>query len=324
MFVAHIALASPPALVPFTGYVTKDVNTINLQLELVNEDNDKILWCQKNENLPVAKRRFMVNIGQVNASNTSNCVAADYADLVDSGGLTADVQDFTLDLFGRGSLQVRLKINGTRIDTPQVLQTVPYAANAYIPPGVIQVFIGDQLPSGWLWCDGRTYNDSAYPKLATVIGNNFGSAEGDTFKVPDLRGRFLRGLNDMDGSGTSPAASAGNSHDQQSRTVGSFQGHSFDNHNHGRGDLRGSTGSDSHAHSFPFWVGRNGTGHPDGSADNISAGSSRSYVRQTIYNQNTNSDSHTHSVTLTAGNTATTGNNETRPVNIAVRYIIKY
>jgi hypothetical protein len=203
--------ASPPAIVPFTGYVTKDVNTINLQLELVNSDNSEILWCQKSTNLAVAKRRFMINIGQVGSGNTTNCVAADYADLVDSGGLTANIQNFTLDLFGRGSLQVRLKVDGTRVPAPQALSSIPYAAYAYngTPPGSIQPFMGGALPAGWLWCDGRPYNTADYPKLASAL-----SATGTTFNVPDLRGRFLRGLNDMDGSGTSPAATAGDSHDQ--------------------------------------------------------------------------------------------------------------
>ena len=126
LFVALSAQASPPAIVPFTGYVTKDVTSINLQLELVNPDNNQILWCQKTTGLAVVKRRFMLNIGLIGV-NTSVCVADDYADLV---GFTDEhiVNIFTLETFISGELQVRLKVDGTRILTPQALHSLPYAA----------------------------------------------------------------------------------------------------------------------------------------------------------------------------------------------------
>jgi hypothetical protein len=128
IFVSASAVASPPAIVPFTGYVTKDVNTIDLQLELVNPDNNEILWCQKTTDIAVAKRRFMVNIGLVGGT-TAVCVATDYQDLVDAGHSDANIAAiFTLEAFTRGALQVRLKINGTRLPTPQALSSLPYAA----------------------------------------------------------------------------------------------------------------------------------------------------------------------------------------------------
>lgn len=54
-------------------------------------------------------------------------------------------------------------------------------------------------PAGYLTCNNSTYNISTYPDLADYFLVNFGSKNyfggngTTTFKVPDLRGEFLRG-----------------------------------------------------------------------------------------------------------------------------------
>lgn len=43
---------------------------------------------------------------------------------------------------------------------------------------------------GWLLCDGREINISAYPQLFGVVGHSFGSTPGSSsFRLPDPRGR---------------------------------------------------------------------------------------------------------------------------------------
>lgn len=60
---------------------------------------------------------------------------------------------------------------------------------------------------GWIECDGRTLNVSDYPELFKVLGNSFGTTNiGATFKIPDLRGVFVRGWNH--GAGADPEASS--------------------------------------------------------------------------------------------------------------------
>lgn len=53
----------------------------------------------------------------------------------------------------------------------------------------------DNLPQGYLLCDGTPYLVSEYPKLAKVIGHTFASPILDQsyFCVPDLRSRFVIG-----------------------------------------------------------------------------------------------------------------------------------
>ena len=62
--------------------------------------------------------------------------------------------------------------------------------NEVMPTGTILPGMWQTAPQGFLLCDGATYQTSQYPKLASVLG-----ATGDTFKVPNLVGRFLEGAN---------------------------------------------------------------------------------------------------------------------------------
>ncbi len=67
------------------------------------------------------------------------------------------------------------------------------------PIGEIKSFMRTTAPRGYLACDGTTYNIADYPLLASLFASDFGASNffgGDgttTFKVPDLRGEFLRG-----------------------------------------------------------------------------------------------------------------------------------
>ena len=68
-----------------------------------------------------------------------------------------------------------------------------------VPTGTILPFMGKTAPTGYMICDGTEYNISSHTNLANFIKEEFGSINyfgGDgetTFKVPDLRGEFLRG-----------------------------------------------------------------------------------------------------------------------------------
>lgn len=57
-----------------------------------------------------------------------------------------------------------------------------------IPVGVINPFAGNDIPFGWLLCDGREVSRFMYSDLFEVIGTIYGSGDGSTtFNLPDLR-----------------------------------------------------------------------------------------------------------------------------------------
>jgi microcystin-dependent protein len=111
-----------------------------------------------------------------------------------------------------------------------------------VPIGTIMAYGGDtgnpavvaQLgKQGWLPCNGAAVSRQDYADLFAAIGTAFG-ADAQTFRVPDLRGRFLRGTDqgqkrDPDAEGRRADAAGGNSGDR----VGSVQEDEFKRHTHG-------------------------------------------------------------------------------------------
>lgn len=63
---------------------------------------------------------------------------------------------------------------------------MPYASN------VVDASMGD-----WLLCDGRSVYRSAYPRLYKSIGKTYGSADNDSFNLPNLQGRVIMGYCDV-------------------------------------------------------------------------------------------------------------------------------
>ncbi len=75
-----------------------------------------------------------------------------------------------------------------------------------VPIGAIMPFAGNNVPYGYLLCDGSEIEQVKYLDLYDVIGNTYGtpSIGFGTFKLPDLRGRFALGRDNMDNNATVP------------------------------------------------------------------------------------------------------------------------
>lgn len=73
--------------------------------------------------------------------------------------------------------------------------------DAAVPIGAILPFAGQLIPTGYLLCDGSEVQRTRFQDLFDVIGNTYGVPNPnnvDTFKLPDLRGRFALGRDNMD------------------------------------------------------------------------------------------------------------------------------
>ena len=155
-----------------------------------------------------------------------------------------------------------------------------------LPSGMIMPFAGENIPQGWLLCNGQQVSRNSFRDLFNAIGEIYGNGDGSsTFHVPDLRGRFLRGhdptqLVDID-AGTRFPNNAGGA---TGNNVGTEQVDMYQSHNH----------SDT-----VYWSSQVGP---------FNAG----YVNAFAVAQN----SHT---TFTNNS----GGSETRPKNVAINYIIK-
>lgn len=63
--------------------------------------------------------------------------------------------------------------------------------------GEVAFFARATPPSGWLKANGAAVSRTTYAALFAAIGTTFGAGDGSTtFNLPDLRGEFLRGVDD--------------------------------------------------------------------------------------------------------------------------------
>lgn len=197
------------------------------------------------------------------------------------------------------------------------LPSSPYAEVAYnatlYPAGMISPFAGpvENIPYGWMLCDGSEISRTEYANLYNAIGVCWGTGDGSTtFNLPDMRGMFLRGVsgdsgNDADANGRIVLNDNGGNTGNQ---VGSYQSDA----------IRNITGT--------FSIRNNPSGNPRGNITDTSgaiyannatsgayskfAGDSQSYTGNTLAH-------------IDASRSVPVGS-DNRPKNVYVNYIIKY
>ena len=92
-----------------------------------------------------------------------------------------------------------------------------------IPAGAVIYVAMSTAPVGWLKANGAAISRTTYAALYAAIGTTYGAGDGSTtFNVPDLRGEFLRGLDD--GRGV-----------DSGRGIGTAQADEFKSHTHNTG-----------------------------------------------------------------------------------------
>lgn len=89
-----------------------------------------------------------------------------------------------------------------------------------VPTGAVFYFAANAAPTGYLVCNGSTISRTTYAALFAVVGTTFGAGDGaTTFKLPDLRGEFIRGWDNSRGV-------------DSGRSFGSFQADELKSHTH--------------------------------------------------------------------------------------------
>jgi hypothetical protein len=204
---------------------------------------------------------------------------------------------------------------------------------AILPVGTIIPYAGPSIPQGFLTCDGSSQLIADYPNLFGVIstmyntqidpttGNPWAAPSNNQFRVPDCRGVFLRGVGTPSGL---DSVSLGGYQAQKTAKNGLTNSTSTAT---GTVTTSGSTlGAGGHTHIIT-WYGNGGavqgTGTAGGDMSNPLGGSSSTGISL--------EGNHSHTLTLSSsfsgGSAAAqtvTGDNETRPINKGVNYIIKF
>lgn len=80
-----------------------------------------------------------------------------------------------------------------------------------VPVGAIMDWAGAAAPSGWQLCAGQVLSQATYAQLFAAIGTtyNTGGEGAGNFRLPDCRGRFTAGLDNMGGSAANRITTAG-------------------------------------------------------------------------------------------------------------------
>jgi microcystin-dependent protein len=88
-----------------------------------------------------------------------------------------------------------------------------FVSDLGVPIGAILPYAGANAPYGYLFCDGAEIERTKYSDLYDVIGTTYNGSVAlngvNTFRLPDLRGRFPLGKDNMDNATTVPNSSGG-------------------------------------------------------------------------------------------------------------------
>jgi phage-related tail fiber protein len=103
----------------------------------------------------------------------------------------------------------RVVLDGTNNQINNVIR-----ANGIFPTGGIIFCAYNSIPKGYLKANGASLSTTTYPDLFAAIGYIYGGS-GESFNIPDLRGEFIRSLDDGRGAYDS------------GRSIGSFQDHDW-------------------------------------------------------------------------------------------------
>lgn len=172
-------------------------------------------------------------------------------------------------------------------------------ADRLTPVGQVAYFYRTTAPAGWLKANGAAISREAFAALFGVIGTRAGEGDGfNTFNLPDLRGEFVRCLDD--GRGIDP-----------NRPLGGGQASQNLAHDH-----TGSTSSNG-SHSHTYIDGR--PMHPPGDPGLQNGNTFKGIWENTDTRTTSPAGSHSHTLT-----TDKSGGNEARPRNVALLACIKY
>ena len=173
-----------------------------------------------------------------------------------------------------------------------------------VPSGAVFCIAVASVPSGYLECNGQSVSRTTFAALFAVIGTQYGANNSSTFKVPDLRGEFIRGFDN--GRGV-----------DSGRSIATSQSHQHPQHNHNVSASSSSSVSDpGHKHTMNFKLGNEiSSGGAFGMKDSGTA--------DRMNNATTGISVSTTTSISQSNRGGTSNSSETRPRNVAMMYIIK-
>jgi len=207
---------SVPQLINYQGSLTDENGILESGTKTIefniydSEINGNLIWGpQIFKNVPVLKGQFNVILGSTDTKGRS------IADAFSSNTRFIGIR--LSDGSSDPSIFLEIKPRQQILSTPYSIRAVKAVHHSnIIPVGTIVSYFANEAPLGWLLCDGKKIsNESKYKALRDLIGTN----------TPDLRGMFLRGLNNSRNDGKQDP-------DGHDRLLGSYQADQYRAHRH--------------------------------------------------------------------------------------------
>jgi microcystin-dependent protein len=216
------ALGSMPGIVAYSGTTTLTATDVGKMVILTTTGSFQTVY------LPDIASLFSGATVTIRAAGT-HCLTV--SSTFQSGDWIAVDQKVTYDTYQQKiylmpgeTITLALQKNGVSGGYPGVLTAVWYATAGDLlsgdPPGTVRFSASDVVPFGSLLANGALVNRGVYARLFSLIGTTYGAGDGTTtFKLPDLRAEFIRGLDLGRGIDTG-------------RLLGSSQADDFKSHTH--------------------------------------------------------------------------------------------
>lgn len=143
----------------------------------------------------------------------ANRIALDLMSGINTGDQDISIEDHSLTISNGSTIELPDEVDDNDSDPTNEIQELIYSndtlkitkGSSFVIPGLpvggILPFAGEIAPEGWLVCNGGEVSRSDYTRLFNVIGTAWGIGDGtSTFNLPDLRGLFLRGVDNTAGN----------------------------------------------------------------------------------------------------------------------------
>ena len=228
-FLAYVQAV--PQVITFQGRLTESnvpiTATRNMRFAIVDSTGTTTYWQSNASNtIPISVNQgiYTINLGDTAISNMAALTPA-ALDIVNQSYLRVWVAGtlLTPDIPLSSAPYAYLAAKATSANyatTANYAVTANYSTNG-VPPGTVQMFAGNVIPTGWLLCDGRAVSRTLYANLYVAITTNYGAGDGSTtFNLPDFQGIFPKGAGTSSKYGTNYTASIG------TYSQDKFQGHS--------------------------------------------------------------------------------------------------
>ena len=202
-----------------TGFVEL---TTNLETQALTDSTRAVTASNLNTLSATTATRGIVRLvdstsdPSITSAPTSNALTQlandgiDNADITAKGDLIVGLNYQDPVILPTGANNSQLTVDDSKLAQGGIDWSVPDSLTSYPVGSIIWYMSAATPPSVWLVCDGRLLDASIgglYYDLFSIIGTTFntGGEPAGSFRVPDLRGYFVRGWS---GSGTNPVPTA--------------------------------------------------------------------------------------------------------------------